>query len=86
MWYFDKFKDLWRFSTSRDEADGTEEPAFRVVHLQRQELPGKSENLICQRAEACVVDLSAGQGQAIGEGHGVLIRSVASANPQDLQS
>lgn len=71
-------------STSRDEADGAEEPTLCVVHLQWQQLASERENLIRQRPESSVVDLSAGQGQAVGESHGVLVRSVASANPQDL--
>ena len=77
---------MWELVTSRDQADGAEEPALRVVHLQRQQLSGESENLICERPESGVVDLSAGQGQAVGEGHGVLVGGVASANPQDLDN
>lgn len=71
-------------STSRDETDGAEEAALCVVHLQRQQLAGECEDLIRQRSKPGIVDLSAGQGQPVGEGHGVLVRSVASANPQDL--
>lgn len=74
-----------RVLTSRHEADGAEEAALGVVHLQRQQLPCKREHLICQRPKSSVVDLSAGQGQTIREGHGVLIGSVASANPQNLE-
>lgn len=71
-------------STSRDKTDGAEKAALRVVHLQGQQLVRKRENLICQRSKSSVMDLSAGQGQPVGEGHGVLARSVASTNPQDL--
>lgn len=70
--------------TSGDQADGAEEAALRVVHLQGQQLAGEREDVVGQRSKAGIVDLSAGQGQTVGEGHGVLVRSVASADSQDL--
>lgn len=70
--------------TSRDEADGAEEATLCVVHLQWQQLAGERKDVVGQRSKAGVVDLSAGQSQTVGEGHGVLVRCVASADSQDL--
>jgi len=72
-------------STSGDQADGAEEPALRLVHLQGQQLAGKSEHLVGERTEPGVVDLGPGEGEPVGEGHGVLVWSVARADPQDLK-
>lgn len=71
-------------STSRDKADGAEESALSVVHLQGQQLAGEREDVVGQWSKAGVVDLSAGQGQTVGEGHGVLVWGVTSADSQDL--
>lgn len=71
-------------STSRDQADGAEEPTFSLVHLQGQQLASELEHLVGQRTEASVVYLGPGEGESVGEGHGVLVRSVACADPQDL--
>lgn len=51
--------------TSTDEADGAEQARLRVVHLQRQQLPGKRKHQVCERAEARVVHLGPVQGQAV---------------------
>ena len=52
-------------STSRHQADGTEEATFCVIHLQGQQLAGEGEHLVCERAKASVVDLCTGQGQPV---------------------
>lgn len=70
--------------TSRDETDGTEEACLRVVHLDGQQLVGKSEHQVGERAEASVVHLRPVEGQSIRKGHGVLIRGVPCTDAQDL--
>lgn len=59
-------------STSTEQADGAEQARLRVVHLQRTPEPG-------------VVHLRPVQRQSVRERHGVLIRSVARADPQNLR-
>lgn len=70
--------------TSRDETDGTEEACLRVIHLDGQQLVGKSEHQVGERAEASVVHLRPVEGQSIRKGHGVLIRGVPRTDAQDL--
>lgn len=70
--------------TSADEADGTEQPSFRVIHLQGQQLVGEGEDQVCERPEASVVHLGPIERQPVGEGHGVLFGRVPRADPQDL--
>lgn len=70
--------------TSADEADGTEQPRLGIVHLQRQQLVGEGEDEVGEGPEAGVVHLRAVQRQPVREGHGVLLRRVARADPQDL--
>ena len=45
----------------------------------------EGEDEVCERAEAGVVHLSPVQSQAVGEGHGVLIRGIARTDAQDLR-
>lgn len=46
------------YNTSTDEADGTKETCFCIIHFQRQELVGKCEHEISQRAKSGIVHLS----------------------------
>lgn len=70
--------------TSRDETDRAEEACFCVIHLNGQELVGKSEHQVSKRAEASIVHLRPVEGQPIWKGHGVLVRSVSCTDAQDL--
>lgn len=70
--------------TSRDETDGTEEACLRVVHLDGQQLVGKSEHQVGERAEASVVHLRPVEGQPVRKGHGVLVGGVPRTDTQDL--
>lgn len=70
--------------TSRDETDGAEEACLRVVHLDGQQLVGKSEHQVGERAEASVVHLRPVEGQPVRKGHGVLIGGVPRTDAQDL--
>lgn len=72
--------------TSRDETDGTEEACLRVVHLDGQQLVGKSEHQVGERPEASVVHLRPVEGQSIRKGHGVLIGGVPCTDAQDLMA
>lgn len=51
--------------TSRDETDSAEEACFCVIHLNGQELVGKSEHQVSERAEASIVHLRPVEGQPI---------------------
>lgn len=70
--------------TSRDETDGTEEACLRVVHLDGQQLVGKSEHQVSERAKTCIVHLRPVEGQPVREGHGVLVGGVPCTDAQDL--
>lgn len=49
--------EQWPKFTSADETDGAEQPRLGVVHLQRQQLTGKSKHQVCERAKAGVMHL-----------------------------
>lgn len=51
--------------TSRDETDGTEEACLCVIHLDGQQLVGKSEHQVSEWAEASIVHLRPVQGQPV---------------------
>lgn len=70
--------------TSGDETDGAEEACLRVVHLDGQQLVGKSEHQVGERAEAGVVHLRPVEGQPVRKGHGVLVWGVPRTDAQDL--
>ena len=70
--------------TSRDETDGAEEACLCVVHLDGQQLVGKSEHQVGERAEASVVHLRPVEGQPVREGHGVLVGGGPRTDAQDL--
>lgn len=70
--------------TSGDKTDGAEESCLCVVHLNGQQLVGKSEHQIGEWAEASVVHLRSVEGQPVRKGHGVLIGGVPCTDSQDL--
>lgn len=70
--------------TSTYEADGAEESCFSIIHLKWQQLVGKCKDQVCKGSKACIMHLSAVEGQAIRKGHGVLLWCVACAYPKDL--
>lgn len=70
--------------TSRDETDGAEEACLRVVHLDGQQLVGKSEHQVGEWAEASVVHLRPVESQPVRKGHGVLVGGVPCTDAQDL--
>lgn len=70
--------------TPTDQADGTQEASFSVVHFQWQELLGKCKDKVCQGPKTCIVHLSPVQRKAIGEGHRVLLWGVSGADPENL--
>lgn len=70
--------------TSWYETDGAQEPCLRVIHLDGQQLVGKSEHQVSEWAEASVVHLRPVEGQSIRKGHGVLIGGVPRTDAQDL--
>lgn len=70
--------------TSRDETDGTEEACLCVVHLDGQQLVGKSEHQVSEWAKTCIVHLCPVEGQPVREGHGVLVGGVPCTDAQDL--
>lgn len=72
--------------TSRDETDGAEKACLRVVHLDGQQLVGKSEHQVGEWAEASVVHLRPVEGQPIWKGHGVLVGGVPRTDAQDLMA
>lgn len=74
----------WALLTSWDETNGAEQTRLCVVHLDGQQLVGKREHQVSERAEARVVHLSPVQGQSIWKSHGVLVRSVPGTDTQDL--
>lgn len=71
--------------TSGDKTDGTEEACLCVVHLDGQQLVGKSEHQVSEWAEASVVHLRSIEGQPVRKGHGVLVGGVPCTDPQDLK-
>lgn len=73
-------------SVFTNETNSAEKTSFRVVHLQRQQLIGKSENQVGEWPEARIVHLGSVEGKAVRKGHGVLLRGVPGANPQDLSA
>lgn len=82
---FTKYRALCHgLLTSRDETDGAEEACLCVVHLDGQQLVGKSEHQVCEWAEASIVHLRPVEGQPIREGHGVLVGGVPRTDAQDL--
>lgn len=72
------------WSTSTQQTDGAEKPCLCIIHLQRKELVGESENQVCQWTEASVVHLCAVQCQTVRKRHGVLIRCVSCTYSQNL--
>lgn len=75
-----------RRSTSTQQADGAEQSCLCIVHLEGKQLVGEGEHQVRQRSKPSVVHLGAVQGQTVREGHRVLVRRVASADPQNLRS
>lgn len=73
-------------STSTQQADGAEQSCLCIVHLEGKQLVGEGEHQVRQRSKPSVVHLGAVQGQTVREGHRVLVRRVASADPQNLRS